>query len=264
MLEFASNTDITIDVPYEYNGTALTLTGFEYEVLDADSNTTLVRQADPNFSAVNSFSTLSLPASANTTTKKRDVRLLNAYLITANGTYVVPQVYLLKGNQLELTVLTDSYMTYAQAVLTRASMAEELPYYDALTEELKAVALEEAFNRINRLQFTVGTDVNGDPIVYNELTTLTVPTFIALDSNFLSDLRKAQITEANSIVQNSPVKDKIRAGIISETIGESSMFFKQSGIPLTPTGLADDTEEYLKRWLYKEITSSMTWKLARG
>lgn len=258
MLEFASNTEIEIAVDYEYNGSPLTLTGFEYEVLDADSGTVLARQADPNFNTTNTSSILTIPATANTTTAKRDVRLLNAYLITDNGTYVVPQVYLLKGNQLELTTLTDSFMTYPQAVLTRAGMSGTFDYYDALTEELKAVALEVAFDKIANLQFVV------DTIVYSDIKTLTVPAFTALNANFLKAIRQAQIAEANSVVENSPIRDKIRAGIISETIGESSMFFKQSGILATATGLCDDAEEILKKWIYKDIASSMTWTLSRG
>lgn len=258
MLEFASNTDITIEVPYEYNGTALTLTGFEYEVLDADSTVVLVRQADLNFNAANTFSRITIPDSANTTSAKRDVRLLNSYLITAAGTFTVPTVYLLKGNQLILTPLTDSFMTYTQSVLIRASMAEPQDYFDLLTDELKAVALEEAFRRLAKLKFKVGATIISD------IKSMTLTDFNALNADFLLDLRKAQIAEANSIVENSPIRDKIRAGIISETIGESSMFFRQSGTPVTSSGLTDDAELYLKNWLYSEATNSQIWRINRG
>lgn len=258
MLEFASNTDIDINVPYEYNGTSLTLTGFEYEVLDANSNVLLARQADPSFNAANTSSDLVISAAINTTTAKRDVRLLNCYLITAEGTYTVPIVYMLKGNQLELTVLADSFMTYSQAVLTRAGMAESQDYYDTLTPELQAVALEESFSRIAKLKFKV------DGIAYTDLTALTVVAFQALNPAFLSDLYKAQIAEANRIVENSPIRDKIKSGIISETIGESSMFFKQAGVPLTRNGLSDDAEQYLKKWIYQSETNSNTWRLYRA
>ena len=258
MLEFASNTDISIEVPYEYNGSALTLTGFEYEVLDGAGTVVLARQADPDFNAANTASALSIPDTANTTTAKRDVRLLNCYLITAGGTFVVPQVYLLKGNQLILTPLTDSFMTYAQSMLTRAGMAEPQEYFDALTDELKAVALEEAFSRISRLKFKDGTTE-----ILN-IKTMGLSAFNALSADFLTDLRKAQIAEANAIVEASPIRDKIKAGIISETIGESSMFFKSSGVPVTRSGLSDDAEGYLKKWLWRDTASSQTWRVNRG
>jgi hypothetical protein len=258
MLEFASNTDITIVVPYEYNDTPLTLTGFEYEVLDVAGTVVLARQADPAFNAANSSSTLNIPDSANTTTAKRDARMLNCYLINATGEYVVSQVYMLKGNQLVLTVLTDSFMTFPQATLIRASMAEEQEYYDMLTDELKAVALEEAFTRIAKLKFKVGDTTILD------IKTIGLTAFNALSADFILDLRKAQIAEANAIVENSPIRDKIRAGIISETIGESSMFFKQSGVPVNRSGLSEDSEVYLDKWLYNASASSMTWRLNRA
>jgi hypothetical protein len=258
MEEFASNTDVQIEVPYEYNGNALTLTGFEYEVLDATSTVLLPRQADPTFSASDTSSILTIPEAINTTTAKRDVRLLNCYLITTAGEYIVSQVYLLKGNQLLLTPLTDSFMTFPQSLLTRAGMAEPQEYFDALSDELKAVALEESFNRIAKCKFKVGTTTILD------IKALTLSEFNALDASFLNDLRKAQIAEANLIVENSPIRDKIRAGIISETIGESSMFFKQSGVPVSRSGLSDDAELYLKRWLYLDTGSSQTWRLNRA
>jgi hypothetical protein len=258
MLEFASNTDVTIQVPYEYNGTSLVLTGFEYEVLDAEGATLIARQADPDFSASNALSTLVIPTSANTTSAKRDARLVNCYLITATGTFIVAMPYLLKGNQLQLTVLTDSFMTYAQSVLIRAQMAEPQDYFDLLTDELKAVALEEAFHRIAKLKFKVDTTTILD------IKTLQLGTFTALNPDFLLDLRKAQIAEANNIVENSPIRDKIRSGIISETIGESSMFFRQAGVPVNKSGLNDQTEVYLKRWVYLDASSSQTWRIARA
>jgi len=258
MLEFASNTDVTIEIPYEYNGTQLTLTNFEYEVLDASGTAVVARQVDPDFNAGNTSSTLTIPASANTTSAKRDARLLNCYLTNASGEYVVSQAYVLKGNVLQLTPLTDSFMTFPQSVLVRVQMAEEQDYFDALSDELKAVALEESFNRIANLKFKVGTTTILD------IKSMTLGDFNALDPAFLLDLRKAQITEANNIVENSPIRDKIRSGIISETIGESSMFFQRSGFPVNKSGLSDDAELFLKKWIYNDAASSQSWRLYRA
>lgn len=258
MLEFASNTDITIEVPYEYNGTALTLTDFQYELLDADGEEVIARLSDPDFSPSGTASTLSIPAASNTTAAKRDARLLNCYLINADGEYIVSQAYILKGNPLSFTVLTDSFMTFPQSLLVRATMAEPQEYFDALGDELKAIALEEAFNRISKLKFKIGTTTILD------IKAMTLGDFNALSADFLSDLRKAQITEANSIVEDSPIRDKIRAGIISETIGESSMFFRQAGLRTNHSGLSDDAEAYLKNWIYLDTASSQTWRLYRA
>jgi hypothetical protein len=258
MLEFAANTDVNINVPYEYNGTSLTLTGFQYEVIDASGTVLVARQADPNFNASATSSDLVIPASANTTSAKRDARLLNCYMINASGEYMVSLAYVLKGNVLKLTPIVDSFMTYPQSILVRVQMAESQDYFDMLNDELKAVALEESFNRIAKVKFKVGTTTILD------IKTLDLTTFNALDAAFILDLRKAQIAEANNIVENSPIQDKIRSGIISETIGESSMFFKQSAYPVNKSGLSDEAEQYLKKWVYNDAASSNTWRLNRA
>ena len=258
MLEFASNTTITISIPHTYQGTDLTLTAMQYEVLDADSTVLVAKTSVPGFSTAMTSTDVVIASAANTTTAKRDVRLLNCYLVTADGEYVVPQVYMLKGNQLILTPLVDSFMTYADSVLTRARMAEEQEYFDSLSDDLKAVALEEAFNRIAKLKFKVGTTVITD------IKTLTLAAYQALDADFLLALKKAQIAEANMIVENSPIRDKIRAGIISETIGESSMFFSRSMPSGKFHGLADDSYDYIKPYVYRDVTSSQVWKIGRA
>lgn len=258
MLEFASNTTVNIAVPHKYNGVALTLTNMQYEVLDANSTVLVAKVNVPGFNAANTSTTVAIAAAVNTTTAKRDVRLLNCYLMTASGEYIVPQVYMLKGNQLVLTPLVDSFMTYADSVLTRARMAEDQEYFDSLTDELKAVALEEAFNRIAKLKFRIGLTIITD------IKALTLSAYQALDADFLLALKKAQIAEANLIVENSPIRDKIRSGIISETIGESSMFFSRSMPSGKFHGLADDSYEYIKPYIYRDITSSSTWKIGRA
>jgi hypothetical protein len=62
MLEFASNTDVTIEVPYEYNGKHLTLTGFEYELLDATEQYLSLDRLTLTL-ASGTASTLAIPAS---------------------------------------------------------------------------------------------------------------------------------------------------------------------------------------------------------
>jgi hypothetical protein len=259
MLEFASNTQVTIEVPHSYNDTDLTLTAFEYELLDADSNVVIAKQALTGFDATGTSSNVVIPAVSNASTAKKDARLLNCYLTSAEGSYIVSQVYILKGNALQLTVLSDSFMTYTESVLIRAKIAEEQEFFDSLNDELKVVALENAYGRLANLKFQVGTTEIPD------IKSLSLNAFQALNPDFLAALKKAQIIEANALVENSPVRDKIRAGIISETIGESSMFFRQSGVPLSKhSGISDDAYEVLGRWIYKNSTGAQIWKLNRA
>lgn len=258
MLEFASNTAITIAVPHQYNGATLTLTNMQYEVLDANSTVLVAKTNVTGFNGALTSTNINISAVANTTTAKRDVRLLNCYLINASGEYIVSQVYMLKGNQLVLTPLVDSFMTFPDSVLTRARMAEEQEYFDELTDELKAVSLEEAFSRIAKLKFRVGTTIITD------IKTLELPAFQALEADFQLALKKAQVAEANNIVEQSPIRDKIRSGVISETIGESSMFFSRTMPSGKFHGLSDDAFEYIKPYIYRDIAGYATWHIGRA
>jgi hypothetical protein len=58
---------------------------------------------------------------------------------------------MLKGNVLSFTPLTDSFMTYPQSVLVRVQWLKTKVISTHSTDELKAVALEESFNRISKL-----------------------------------------------------------------------------------------------------------------
>lgn len=258
MLEFASNTTIVLPIEHKYNGVSLTLTNMQYEVLDANSVVLVAKSDVPGFNGSNTVTNLTIDGSANTTTAKRDVRLLNCYLVTATGEHIVSQVYILTGNQLSLTPLQDSFMTFAESALIRFKMAEEQEYYDALTDQIKVVALEESFNRIRKLKFKLGTTIITD------IRTMDITAYQALEADFLVAIKKAQIAEANNIVENSPIRDKIRSGIISETIGESSMFFSRTMPSGKFHGLSDDAYEYIKPYVYRDVTSSQTWKLGRA
>lgn len=258
MLEFAANTTISIVVEHKYNNTDLTLTGMKYEVLDVNSNILLAKTDVPTFTTGTNSTTIDIDGDTNQIIGKRDARCLTVYLITAAGEYIEMIVYVLKGNMLELTVLQDSFMTFAESVLTRYTMAEEQEYFDMLNDEMKAIALEEGFNRIKRLKFKIGT------AIYTDITSIPLQDFLALDANFLKAIKKAQIAEANSIVENSPIRDKIKAGIISETIGESSMFFSKSMPNNKYGGLSDDTYDYIKDYVYRDVSSAHIWKLGRA
>lgn len=260
MADYAANTQVTINVPHTYGGANLTVTAMEYALADAAGTEIVTRQAAPGFALATTSTDIVLSVANNTTTAKRDARLLTVWLTTAEGIFETSIVYNLKGNMLNLTVMTDSFMTFAESTLVRAQIAEEQFYYDQLSDEDKAIVLEEAFNKIARLKFRDGTTVITDMSAYTKAQ------FDALSTKCKSAIKKAQIVEANAIVENSPIKDKIRSGIVSETIGESSMFFRSGPDALEGKyqGLSYDAYHYIQDFLYRDITSSNIWKLGRA
>lgn len=259
-MEFAANTSCTITVQHSYNGETITLTGLEYILLDALGNVLVEREPVAGFNPATTQTNLVVTAANNTTTKKRDVRQLKFFMINADGERITNAVYMLKGDELELTVPTDSFQTFPEAMVNRMNMPDTLTYYDALTDTQKVTALEAAYLRLQNLTFGVGG------VKVTNLSDYTPEAFRALNPKFLAALQKAQIVEADVLVENSPVAEKIRQGIISETIGESSMFFRSDGkvIPSKIPHLSDRAYPYLSDWIYKDTASSQIWKVRRA
>lgn len=265
MQEVASNTIAIINIDHVYNGETLTLTNMQYQLLDATGNVLIATTNVPSFNGALESQSLSIAANYNNITAKKEIRQLNIFMVTASGTYQKSIFYIVKSNVLNLTVLTDSFQTFAESLSTRLDITDMLDSFDELTDEQKAVALENSYNRLVKLKFVVGGTVIED------LSALTLSAFNALNPKFLKALKQAQIVESNSLVEFNPVKDKIRSGIVSETIGESSMFFRQGSVPETIfKGISDDAYEYLGDYIFKGNTgtnstsNSQIWKIYRA
>jgi hypothetical protein len=122
-----------------------------------------------------------------------------------------------------LTVGTNSYQTDVEVVL----LLEELfglDSYKAGTPEEQTAALINAYHLINTMTFT---DKFGE---YYDLGSLDATGLAALEPNFLRALRMAQIIEANEMMDGNSVHYKRLDGLMSETIGESSMMFRPGNI----------------------------------
>lgn len=261
MEEFAAGTDVFVTFPHSNNTTTLTVTDLKYQVLDAQGVILKDWSTAPSFNPAATSTTITVLKELNATTDKLDVRQVNVQLYTSSGTYQQTSYYKLVGDLTKLTVMKDSFMSYPESIVARAKMSETMEYFDALPDSLKAVALENAFRNIVKLKFRFTTTQQCG----TDIRAYSVEQFKTLPAEFQEAVKKAQLSEANSLVENSPIQDKIRQGIISETIGESSMFFKQSG----PTssrypGLSDDAYPHITEYLFKSATNAQIWKLARA
>lgn len=122
-----------------------------------------------------------------------------------------------------LEVGVNTYQTYEQTV----ALYKEVFGINAFktgTEEDRVAALVHAYNVINTMTFA---DRYGE---YYELGALDAAALDALEPAFLKALRIAQIIEANELMDPNSLHYKRLDGLMSETIGESSMMFRPGNI----------------------------------
>lgn len=265
MEEFAAGTSAKLTFDHSYNDTPLTLTDFEYQVLNAQGEI-LEDYTTPNgFDPAAASTVVTVEQALNQSSDKVDIRQVNVRLITSDGTYNQTVYYKLLGDQTKLTVMVDSFMTFPESVVVRAKMSDRLEYYDELTDALKANALENTFRTFHKVAFKpMGYAPQNQPMYIDGLSE---SQFRALPTDFQLALKRAQLFQADALVESSPILDKIRHGIVSETIGESSMFFKQSGVTGSSTkypGIADEAYSELSKYMYTSATSSQIWHVRRA
>lgn len=122
-----------------------------------------------------------------------------------------------------LTVGENSYQTEADATALLSEVFG-LDAFKAATPEEQSAALANAYHIINTMAFV---DKYGE---YYELGSLDATALAALEPAFLKALCIAQLIEANEVMDANSLHYKRLDGIMSETIGESSMMFRPGNI----------------------------------
>jgi hypothetical protein len=112
-------------------------------------------------------------------------------------------------------------------VLTRAEITR-LEAFDAAPKAQRTAAMIEAHRRILRVAFQIPQAYDISNIAFGSrrvpLSRLTEDDFRRLPDGFRRAVKRAQLIEANSLLEINTVDQKRREGVVSETIGEASMF----------------------------------------
>jgi hypothetical protein len=203
---------------------------------------------------------VAVPAQANQVTPgvTRGYRRVEVTVAGADGNQTLNfEEYLIEPAQ-GLIVMTNSFMTYPAAALAAAEIGSISAFQEASRRD-RIAALTQAYQNIVRLRFRV-TDgyrsMNQRRIYWNadgyvDLRQMSEEDFLTLHPPFLQDLRAAQVLEANETLDQFSVQRKRSSGLLSETIGESSMMF-QTGKVLN-AGLARRSIEVLRPYLVWEM-----------
>ena len=167
-------------------------------------------------------------------------RLLSATYVVTVSTLLVPGL--------------NSFDTYRLTLLRSLALTEgTLAGWSSADEDLRVRALEEAFHRIRELPVVIEWENNQSVIRDNffdppRLRDLSAEQILALDERLLKALKQAQLIEADAILTPDPVGDLRRTGLVSQTTGESSMFFGAAR-PLVNAGVNEKTLRTLSKWL---------------
>lgn len=161
------------------------------------------------------------------------------YGFASSVSILVRHIYLVRRDVV-LSFMKNTYISHEAAEVLAASIAR-LDNWVAASDVEKIMALETAYERIGRLSFEVSNpsvetplnsigvkDILSTPTIsISGINQLTPEEMSALPARFLMALRRAQVVEANAILETGEtITNKRRGGLMSETVGESSQMWR--------------------------------------
>jgi hypothetical protein len=198
----------------------------------------------------------------------RGMRVIDFLLTTSSGVITSRTRYSISTTN-RLVELVNSFQSYDQALLESFSMPPQVGF-EAATEDQRITALIEAFFRLTKFGYHAKhpTFIDNPPaggwddfwpqdlLPPQFWTVMTMDRWALYLDSFKLALRRAQIAEANAILQGDPVRDRRNSGILSETTGKSSMMFR-AGKPIN-LGISLEALEYVKNFIQLRMTVTRT------
>jgi hypothetical protein len=192
----------------------------------------------------------------------RAARILHVELVTAAGSIKRSLSYVVESEQ-RLEIMTNTFQTYEAAEI-QALDIPNISGWSSASEDQRKAALVEAYRRLTNIPMkfpTYGAQRNWDgfnKLIDRDLECETIITregwnevtpdlYSSFPSGFKKALRRAQFLEANELLQGDSVGAKHRAGIVTETIGESSVTLRAGRIDF---GVASQTLQALTGYIY--------------
>lgn len=242
MKRYPVGVDVTMDIPFlDLNGEPVTPTGLTVQVYDNLGNV-VVQEEPVAFDPSDTYVTYTVPGSANQLGEGVPEGIFTAEIAveTASGTYRGAMSYQLIQS-IRLFPPNNSFQPYENALLI-AHNTLRMDSFKAASQHDQIVALRHAYVSLTRLAYTARVDLPDYPrsvclnsyrdactarhITPDMWAAMTQEYWGNLPVGFRNSLCEAQVIEANHLLTNDPVSLKQEAGILSESIGESSMMFR--------------------------------------
>lgn len=174
--------------------------------------------------------------------KKNDLRYVIATITAGNGTIYTAKHHYVLSKADSLGLMVNSFQTLSDALILSSTLIGVNDFIEA-TYLNKIVGLQMAFMDLCNVFYeidnpsSVSTEsiygisnrVEGRKIIINNLAGVSETVFNTLPSEFVDALKHAQLIQANHVLgyENS-IAGKIDAGIVSETVGESTTAWDKS------------------------------------
>ncbi|QIG75615.1 hypothetical protein EVC20_044 [Rhizobium phage RHph_Y2_17_1] len=269
---YPENYDVAIDVLFTDNsGAPLNVTGVSASVVDGDDRE-LANFGQIPFDLADGKVTITVPANLNVLGEGElsAARTLRVYL--DDGDFVNTRFlsYILEA-QTRLEILNNTFLTLPGAeILARDN--PRLKGWAAADDEKKSAALINAYTRLSRIQLRYAkplpeADVATSSRPYDPRRSsrddcdvvikpgdwrdrFTKEDFLAMPADFRNALRLAQLVEANEVLTDNPLEARHRAGVISETVGESSIMLRGGKLEL---GVSSEALRALTGFVYYNV-----------
>lgn len=160
----------------------------------------------------------------------RALRSVVVHFTTPGGLVKTTSEYIVEEEQ-TLVVNVNTFQTYGESVLNAYELFN-LAGWSAASQQDRASALIAARRNISQLRFRYVFDayqnIVENTVGVSDLSLITPSNWATLPADFKAALKRAQILEADFLLTGGEnlVDVKRRMGIVSETIGESSMFMR--------------------------------------
>jgi hypothetical protein len=257
---YPENYDVAVEVGFtDLNGDPITVTEINAVLYDGDDQPILEMPALP-FDQAEGSKTITVSAAFNLLGESETsaARILRVALKTDAGIVRRNFGYIIEAES-RLELLNNTWVTLEASEALARDMPELKAWYQA-SDEQRAAALINAYTRMQRIQLRFLWPLrDGEPeerqletvIRPGQWSEVTVDEFLSFPRDFRRALRMAQICEANEILTDDPYQSRHRAGVISETVGESSVMLRGGKLEL---GVGTQTLRYLTGFVYYQVS----------
>lgn len=214
----------------DYQGAALTPISATFTVHDREG---LLAAAQPVDLYSGDVPFLTVPAAQNQLSAgtNRGYRRIEIVYTAETGTvYNTSITYFIEGSN-ALVVGTNSFASLADLLLVSADMID-LRVFQASIEARQVSALIGAWHNLGQLPVRFADLEGTDRYLIGSTTELIDADITLLQPKTYQRLLRAQVIEANDILGGNPIEARRRAGLMSDSAGESAHFFRSSK-PLT-------------------------------